>query len=249
MFNLEYIRHGKRFFALQVPVYYYVKTEGSLCAQGRSISKTIQMKLTVFEYYNQFYKTVLDEDEYEKRRLKIYRFLIDAAQDGTAPPLPGTARLGRERVHVSLCALEGEGLLFDVFRERKLLDHYLESAALKHDISLAEARLALYLSRCDSGTRAELADFTGLSRSALAMLLKRLAGRELVTVSESRASRGREKVAAVTFSASAASLLDDLEAVWRDFETARLAGFSETERAQYDWLSEKIRKNIRNVLE
>ena len=41
MFNLEYIRQAETFFALQVPVYYYVKTKGSLCTQGLSISRTI----------------------------------------------------------------------------------------------------------------------------------------------------------------------------------------------------------------
>ena len=48
------------------------------------------MKLTAFEYYNQFYKSVLDEEEYEKSRLKIYRFLIDAAEDGAVPPAAQT---------------------------------------------------------------------------------------------------------------------------------------------------------------
>ena len=96
MFNLEYIRHAQTFFALQVPVYYYVRTKGSLASQALSISKTVRMKLTVFEYYNQFYKAVLDEEEYEKSRLKVYRFLFDAAQDGAALPLPGSTRLGEE---------------------------------------------------------------------------------------------------------------------------------------------------------
>ena len=30
MFNLEYIRYAERFYALQIPIYYYVKTKGSL---------------------------------------------------------------------------------------------------------------------------------------------------------------------------------------------------------------------------
>ena len=46
------------------------------------------MKLTVFEYYQQFFKTVLDEEEYERCRLKVYRFLVDAAGDGAVSPLP-----------------------------------------------------------------------------------------------------------------------------------------------------------------
>lgn len=79
MFNLEYIRHARRFYALHTPIYYYVKTKGSLASQGINLSKTIKMKLTVFAYYNDFYKNVLDEEEYEKNRLQVYRFLIDAA--------------------------------------------------------------------------------------------------------------------------------------------------------------------------
>ena len=91
MFNLEYIRHAETFCALQVPIYYYVKTKGSLATQSLTIPKTIKMKLTVFEYYNRFFKTVLDEEEYEKSRLKVYKFLLDAAGAGALPPPSGTA--------------------------------------------------------------------------------------------------------------------------------------------------------------
>lgn len=97
MFNLEYIRYAERFYALQVPIYYYVKTKGSLASQYLSIPKTIRMKLMVFEYYNRFFKTVLDEEEYERSRLKVYKFLVDAAGDGAVPPaiLPGLPEAGR----------------------------------------------------------------------------------------------------------------------------------------------------------
>lgn len=142
------------------------------------------MKLTVFEYYNRFYKSVLDEEEYEKQRLKIYRFLIDAAEDGAMPPV--ARRLGSERVRVSSSVLKGRGFLFDHFRERKLLDHYLEAAALKNGLSLREGRLLLYLRECGPCTRKELADFTGLSRGGLTMLLNRLEGKGLVSVTETR---------------------------------------------------------------
>ena len=75
MFNLEYIRYAEVFRAIQIPIYYYVKTKGSLASQSLTISQTVKMKLTVFECYHRFFKTVLDEDEYEKCRLKVYRFL------------------------------------------------------------------------------------------------------------------------------------------------------------------------------
>ena len=101
LFNLEYIRCARRFYALNVPIYYYVKTKGSLASQI-SISKTVRMKLTMFEYYNRLYKEIFDEEEYEKHRLKVYRFLLDAAGDGSVPPaiLPNAKKLGDERVRV-----------------------------------------------------------------------------------------------------------------------------------------------------
>lgn len=250
MFNLEYIRRAETFFALQVPVYYYVKTKGSLCTQGISISKTIQMKLTVFEYYNQFYKTVLDEEEYEKQRLKIYRFLIDAAEDGTVPPV--SKRLGSERVRVSPDALEGQGFLFDTFRERKLLDYYLEPAAQKNDLSLPEARLLLYLRQSGPAARKDLADFAGLPRGGLSMLLNRLEGKGLISVTELRGAkgkRGRESRLEITFPPSASAVLEDVANIWEDFTSARFSGFSPEERELYERFAGRVQENIRGILQ
>lgn len=250
MFNLEYIRRAETFFALQVPVYYYVKTKGSLCTQGISISKTIQMKLTVFEYYNQFYKTVLDEEEYEKQRLKIYRFLIDAAEDGTVPPV--SKRLGNERVRVSPDALEGQGFLFDTFRERKLLDYYLEPAAQKNDLSLPEARLLLYLRQSGPAARKDLADFAGLPRGGLSMLLNRLEGKGLISVTELRGAkgkRGRESRLEITFPPSANAVLEDVANIWEDFTSARFSGFSPEERELYERFAGRVQENIRGILQ
>lgn len=250
MFNLEYIRRAETFFALQVPVYYYVKTKGSLCTQGISISKTIQMKLTVFEYYNQFYKTVLDEEEYEKQRLKIYRFLIDAAEDGTVPPV--SKRLGSERVRVSPDALEGQGFLFDTFRERKLLDYYLEPAAQKNDLSLPEARLLLYLRQSGPAARKDLADFAGLPRGGLSMLLNRLEGKGLISVTELRGAkgkRGRESRLEITFPPSANAVLEDVANIWEDFTSARFSGFSPEERELYERFAGRVQENIRGILQ
>ena len=247
LFNLEYIRHAETFFALQVPVYYYVKTKGSLASQALSISKTVRMKLTLFEYYNQFYKAVLDEDAYEKNRLKVYRFLFDAAQDGVvAPlPLPGSLRLGNERTRVP--ALAGQGPLCDSFRERKLLDYYLEAAALQNGLTLPEASLLLHLRQAGPCSRKELAEFAGVSRSALSMLLQKLASRGLLSAADIRSPAG-EKLLQIAFHAAADPVLASLETAWQDFASARLAGFSEEERDQYAQLSQRIQDNIRDVL-
>ncbi len=252
MFNLEYIRHGERFLALQVPIYYYVKTKGSLANQNLTIANTIRMKLTVFEYYNRFYKAVLDEDEYEKSRLKVYKFLFDAAQDGAVPPvlLPGAKRLGDERTTVSEEVLESNGLLQSAYRDRMLLQYYLEPVALKYDISVPEARLLLYLHQAENvGTRRELAALTDLSRTSLSLTLKKLESRDLISLEDYKDPQTKEKQLILEFLPESERLLTDLVTAERDCEQVRLAGFTAEELEQYKMLSEKIKSNIQNVLQ
>ena len=275
MFNLEYIRYAERFCALRAPVYYYVKRKGSLVSQGNSLAKTIQMKLTVFEYYHSFYREVLDEEEYEKKRLQVYRFLIDAAGDGSVgfPLLPGTKKLGDERSGVSAEAIAGEGLLSEIYRQRKLLERYLETAALKNDLTVQEAALLLCLSH--SGeiiNRRELADFAGIPRRTLTMLLQRLALRGLIRQEELTDKKPEEKEKKkkkekhgdrkeqetgkkekgkklrITFLPAVEPVLAELALVEQDFDDARFSGFDEEELIQYTRLSEKMKRNMQRIL-
>ena len=56
IFNMEYILHTENIYVLKVPIYYYVKTEGSLVSQGLNPANVVRMKLNVVEYYRAFYK-------------------------------------------------------------------------------------------------------------------------------------------------------------------------------------------------
>jgi glycosyltransferase involved in cell wall biosynthesis len=253
MFNLEFIRYAETFYALQVPIYYYVKTKGSLANQNLSITNTVKMKLTVFEYYHRFFKTVLDEEEYEKSRLKVYRFLLDAAGDGAVPPaiLPGSQKLGEERTHASPEVLGGAGALSDAFRDRKLLERYLETAALKNDLSLTEAKVLLSWKQIDSptATRKELADFAGISRRDLTVAVQRLSGKGLLAVETVREEDDAEKRFSIKLLPAAAPVLSDLETAEGDYGKARTVNFTAEEQVQYAALREKIRGNIQAVLQ
>jgi glycosyltransferase involved in cell wall biosynthesis len=103
MFNLEYLRYAEHVCPIHNPLYYYVKRKGSLVSQGLSLSKTIKMKRDVFSYYNNFYKHILDEEQYEKNRLQVYKFLVDSAGDGTVMPvlMPGNWGTSRRRISPS----------------------------------------------------------------------------------------------------------------------------------------------------
>ena len=247
MCNLEYIRHAEVFYALQVPVYYYVKTKGSLASQGMSISKTIKMKLMVFEYYNNFYKHVLDEEDYEKNRLQVYRFLVDAAGDGAVPPsfFSGSKKLGEERNSVSQEVVAGEGILMDDYRDRKLLDYYLEPIAQKNNLTLGEVRLLLCLSQLRHiGTRKEIADFAGITVRSLSLLLQRLSLKNMLKYEENRTTKELK----ITFLPLASPIQNEIAAAQSNFEQAKYAGFTEDELIQYAALTEKIKNNIQKIL-
>lgn len=122
LFNLEYILYADSIYVLPTPVYYYRNRKGSLSSQGWNILKTVQMKLTVFECYNEFYKSVYDEQDYRKRRLQIYRFLFDAANDNAAAPTPFSSAQKRKNItlsvssEISLC----DDSLIESYYSRKL---------------------------------------------------------------------------------------------------------------------------------
>ena len=275
MFNLEYIRYAKVFYALHAPIYYYVKRKGSLASQGINISKTVKMKLNVFEYYNNFYKHVLEEEDYEKNRLQVYRFFIDAAGDGTVPPsiLPGSKKLGDERVFVNTEILQAEGPAGEDYRKRKLLEHYLEPVALKGDLKVMDVRLLLCLcEKHEWDSRRELADFAGITRTNLTSGLQRLTMKGFLKVEEVKEPKpskkdkttGKNKMKtaemaetkrkerggriAVTILPAAAAVMKELEMAQRDYDAARFAGFTEEELIKYADLSEKIKENTKNIL-
>lgn len=247
LFNLEYIRHADRLYALSVPIYYYVKTKGSLASQSLSFSKTVKMKLMLFEYYQQFFKEVLDEESYERCRAKVYRFLLDAAGDGAVPPLlPTSQRLGYERVRAFTAGLQGRGSLCDAFRDRKLLESHLETAALKNDLSLQDALLLLSLRQLNGCcTRRELADFTGLSRTSLSLALQRLTARGFLESEPSGYLEERQPI----LTSDAAPVLADLETAQEDALAARLVGFSPEERSIYLALSRRVTENLQRSLQ
>lgn len=252
MFNLEYIRHARRFYALHTPIYYYVKTKGSLASQGMNLSKTIKMKLTVFTYYKDFYKNVLDEEEYEKNRLQVYRFLIDAAGDGMVAPtiLPSSQKLGEERSSLYLEAVEGEGVLMDEYRSRKLFDRYLEPVASQFDLTFPEIRLLLYLSHLKQPvSRRELSDYTNMTRRSLSLHLQKLMAKGYIRIQESREKKTQDRRITVWMLPEAAQVEEALVNVQREYDETRYQSFSEDELLQYAYLTEKIKKNMQKVLQ
>ena len=257
MFNLEYLRHVEKVYALHVPTYYYVKTKGSLVAtQGMSMSKTIQMKRMVFAYYHKFYKDIFTEEDYEKNRLQVYMFLIDSAGDGFVPPALLSKKLGAERMTISRLALKGKGLLLEAYRDNKLLDRHLETISLKYDLSLNEVRMLLVLSRARQlYTPKELTEIARIPRGSVMILLQRLEGKGLIKVVDSKKAltdggkRTKKKGdKEVELMQDAEPIVDDMMKELELWEQEKYQGLSEDEVAIYEALTERIQNNIQTAL-
>lgn len=264
IFNLEYIRNIQSVYVMKVPVYYYVKTKGSLVSQGMSIKNTIQMKRTVFAYYNQFYKEVFEEEDYEKRRGQIYKFLIDAAGDGSTAPsiLPGNYKLGAERIQISEEAKAGEGFWFENYRERKLRERLMEVAAIKNELTIADIKVLYFLKVAQkNGTFKEMASILNISRGELRLSIQKLLAREFIEAKE-KAKKSRRKQDDglekekkrrlnswdYVVTQQAEMVLNEIQYALDDFEDVQYEGFTEEEIAVYERLNEKRKKNIVEAL-
>ncbi len=253
IFNMEYIRHVNQIYALHVPIYYYVKTPGSLVTQGTSISKTIRMKRMVFKCYKEFYKDIFKEEDYEKIRLMVYRFLIDAAGDGTIGLsfLPGNVKLGDERISVSVNIAEGAGLLFDHYRESKLHDRYLETAALKHNLNLEDVKLIFFLSQAaENCTLKEMSEVTQIKKRKLTAAIQKLVSKKYIQVTkpEELEKKNSDNKLDIEILESAEPIIEDILLARNTFMQVKYSGLSEEEIEQYEILSEKIRGNVQKTL-
>ena len=263
---MEYVRHVDTVFALKIPVYYYVKTKDSLASQGFSMKKTIQMKRMVFAYYNHFYRDVLGEEDYERRRVQIYRFLFDAASDGNVSPLSltGSCRLGDERTSVSEGVRTGEGIFFDLYRERKLQEKLFDIVALRNDLTTIDVKILYYLSLPhDNCTQKDIANVLSISARQLSGSLQRLQAKEMIAEREdekgktrvmdgARENRQEQKKKAnrkeYVATQEAESVLSEILFVVYDLEQIQYEGFSQEEIKLYEKLDEVRKNNISKAL-
>ncbi len=175
IFNLEYVLHVRTVAVLRSPIYYYVKTEGSLVSHT-DLTDVVRMKRTVLGYYRDFYRSVFDEDEYKRRRTDIYRYLVSFATDDSAiGGMPGTTKLGRERVPGYVPAGAQPNPFLGVYWAQRVLDRYLDRVAEQNDLTLKQARIMADLRYCPGVVdMAALADFLQQTRATTMVDLQRL---------------------------------------------------------------------------
>lgn len=164
--------------------------------------------------------------------------------------LPGSQKLGEERSSLYLEAVEGEGVLMDEYRSRKLFDRYLEPVASQFDLTFPEIRLLLYLSHLKQPvSRRELSDYTNMTRRSLSLHLQKLMAKGYIRIQESKEKKTQDRRITVWMLPEAAQVEEALVNVQREYDETRYQSFSEDELLQYAYLTEKIKKNMQKVLQ
>ncbi len=245
IFNLEYMLHIKNIVSLPAPIYYYVKLEDSLVAQGLNIYDIVKMKLNVIEYYNNFYKKIYDITEYKKNRLKIYKFLIDYAKDEfTIPLFPGTKKIGKENIPIYANFKSYDNIFINIYVMRKLLDRYLKTIAIQYSLDLIDIKVISYL-RYNKYVNhlIEISDYVNCSQFTVFTSIQKLTFKKLIEREE------KNKIVLYKLINESKNIVKDIDNATRDFFTVCAEGIQDNDKLLYYDFYKKSLKNIKKYLD
>lgn len=248
IFNLEYILHADSIYVLKVPVYYYVKTKGSLIYQGgSSIAKVVQMKLDVIEYYSDFYKNIYPAGSYLHRRPAIYSFLLNFAKDGSVNPVNADRRIGESRINVNFSEEHRDNIFVLSFYDDRMLESALNRIMKGNEVEENEALVLLYLELSGgfSSTTA-ICNFTGLSSRIVNGCVQKLVRKDVLKRIRSE-KKGSDTF--IAFDGKSGKIRESINRAFRDIEDIQLRNFTGEEKEQYARLRRKAADNIRLALD
>ncbi|MCR4707592.1 MAG: glycosyltransferase [Clostridiales bacterium] len=242
IFNMEYILHIESVYVLRMPLYYYVKTEGSLISKSMNVPDLVRTKLSVIEYYTGFYKSIYNSADYAAKRPAIYGYLLDFAHDdGAMPGLARTKKLGTERTLAAQDVLIRD-MWSQHYYETRLFERHLRGVALQTDLEVRELRILLYLQHFGviEDIR-ELAESVGATQIGLVATLERMALRKLVIMDVAHPGSAR-------LGEQADRVLKLLEDATVGVSAVCCEGMTEEEAAEFRRLLAHAEENMRTRL-
>ena len=248
IFNLEYLLHVNKVAVLKAPVYYYVKTEGSLVRQNLSLEKTVRMKTSVIKYYNEFYRNILDSDDYEERKPIIYGYLVAVSTDAFAIPfLSDTHKLGQEDgvpVYYET-GLDDAGFMLR-YLGSSMFDRLLNTVAMENKLELNDVKVLYVLYKSGRGySLNELASITGLSVTACTISLTKLIALGHIRITDVDLFGERK----LSYEYKSGKMDEQLAKIIDDYASVSFNGLSPQEVQQYLETRKKIQDNLKRILD
>lgn len=250
IFNMEYVLHCDKIAVLKAPVYYYIKTEGSLVSQGgSSIQNTVRMKLNVIEYYSDFYRHIYDEKEYARKRPAIYTFLLEFARDSLSMPMiPGTKKLGREGVPVIITDDSRANIYTDNYYLNKFMEKGLHSVSIRNDLTPKDLKTLIFLDlSAGNGMLEELMDFTGMGKMAAASSLSKLRRREFLK-STQKEGENDDAFSSLRITEKGENVLRQIRTTEQEADEICFRGFTDEQREAFKKQSRLVVGNIKSKM-
>ncbi|MBR2571470.1 MAG: glycosyltransferase [Clostridia bacterium] len=239
IFNLEYLSHAKTIYVLHEPIYYYVRTQGSLVSRELNLINIVRMKLSVFEYYQRFFRGIGADWDYARKKPAIYAYLFSFANDDLMiPGFSASLKLGEER-SVPRMPPKEDDLWVLVYYAQKHLRAKLKQAAEKYDLDEKDATVLEYLRHFGRFENPrDLADSLGISRFGLFAIVEKLALRKLVELENG-------KLDGAVIAPAAHPLLEDLARAVSETEEDCTADLPRQDRQSLRTLIGRIMKRLR----
>lgn len=243
VFNMEYTLHVNRVIALPVPVYYYVRTEGSLVTSAMDWNRIVKMKEQIVQYYDDFYKNLYNVDETAGERLQHIRFLFSFATDDPVIG-KGYARIGKETNMETVNTDLEDNMVTMMYYMHEVYMHYLQGVALETDLSPDEMEvLNCLMFHHTAMAMKEIAAYAGLSVTTCLAAVGKLALKKMVKVNYPLPKTP------VELTVYSKGTLDKLRYALTDLENICLKGFTTEEKHIEQVNIRRINANLKKLLE
>jgi DNA-binding MarR family transcriptional regulator len=129
---------------------------------------------------------------------------------------------------------------------KRLLDSQLDEIKKKYQLKKVEIEVLFYLSKCGSeNTPTDITKRLNLNRGHVSQAIDALLKRQLIA---SAADQQDRRCMHYTITPNAVSIIDEITNVKKKMDEQILKGITEEELAVYKKISEKMKKNIREIL-
>ena len=223
---------------------YQIRT---LVMKNLNLQSTIKQKSTVIKYYNDFYKKILDEDEYEARKPIIYGYLLSVSTDAfSIPVIDDTKKLGEKE---GFRFIPDERIASELQYGRlseNVFERILNTVALSLSLELNETKILYFMyKKGEKCTIEEICEMCRISTAAATMAIAKLVTLSYVKVKEVKLFEEGK----ISYEYHAHQLDKHFDKAEEDYRSLCYEGLSIDDIAAYARIRKQIFANMKKAIE
>ena len=212
-----------------------------------NLQSTIKQKSTVIKYYNDFYKKILDKDEYEARKPIIYGYLLSVSTDAfSIPVIDDTKKLGEKE---GFRFIPDERIASELQYGRlseNVFERILNTVALSLSLELNETKILYFMyKKGEKCTIEEICEMCRISTAAATMAIAKLVTLSYVKVKEVKLFEEGK----ISYEYHAHQLDKHFDKAEEDYRSLCYEGLSIDDIAAYARIRKQIFANMKKAIE